>query len=105
MKYLGNAFSINMLNEFPVMVAIERIEPEFIPEDAVSVIGHADMAAVVSNVLGRPVEMNRTTVTLEAGDVLYLAQYRGPRLPEGTTELPEGSTIEWFEVNNTNRMN
>ena len=99
MKYLSNAFSLNMINvESFSHVRVKRIEPSSIPEDATSAIGHADTANVVSTILGRKVPANRTNVLLTEEDTLYVAQYRGPRLPEGATTLPEGATIEFLEV-------
>ncbi len=35
----------------------------------------------------------RRTSALEKGDVLYIPQYRGPRLKEGQITLPEGAKI------------
>ena len=42
--------------------------------------------------------MARISVTLQPGDVLYVAQLRGGRLPEGTTTLPEGFGFDWVRV-------
>jgi hypothetical protein len=42
--------------------------------------------------------MNRANVSLAAGDRVLVGQYSGPRLPEGTTTLPEGATIKWLVV-------
>jgi hypothetical protein len=53
---------------------------------------------VVGSLLGREVPMNRATVQLTAGDVLFVAQYSGPRLPEGATSLPDGAKIEFLRV-------
>jgi hypothetical protein len=61
-------------------------------------IGHADTANVVSSILGIEVQVNRINITLEPTDELIVAQYIGPRLPEGATELPEGSTIKFYHV-------
>jgi hypothetical protein len=57
-----------------------------------SVVGHADTAAV----LGVP--LNRATITLGVGDVVYVAHLRGGRLPDGTTSLPEGFRFDWVRV-------
>jgi hypothetical protein len=64
----------------------------------VSVVGHADTAAVFSEVMGGHVEFNRASVKLADGDILYVGQYSGPRLPEGATALPEGAKITWLKV-------
>jgi len=63
----------------------------------VSAIGHADTARVISRELGIEISADRRSVTL--GDELMLvAQYIGPRLPEGATELPSGARTEYFLV-------
>lgn len=108
---LLNAFSANMLAEFPVSVKFTEIdapsarlnlmlaaekdgEAEFIR----SAVGHADTSAVFQSELKIPVPCNRETVTLQAGDCAIIGQYSGPRLPEGATVLPEGATIRWILV-------
>lgn len=58
----------------------------------VSVIGHEDTAKVLE------VAYNRTSISLQPGDVLYVAQLVGGRLPEGSTTLPEGFKFEFFKV-------
>ena len=97
---LANAFSLNMLpaDLDSVNVLIEKVAPADVPANAESVIGHPDTARLVGQMLGREVPANRTTVTVAPGDVLYVAQYRGPRLAAGTTELPEGATITFYRV-------
>ena len=66
--------------------------------DFVSVIGHADTAAVVSNLLGKEVPCHRASIHLDTGDILYVAQVTGGRLPEGATTLPEGFSLTWLKV-------
>ena len=66
-------------------------------DTVVSAIGHADTARLVGAQLGVELQADRRTVTL--GDELTLvAQYVGPRLPEGATGLPQGARIEYFLV-------
>lgn len=98
--YLGNAFTLNMLREDVdfALVRVKKVEPHEVPADAISVIGHADTARVIGNILGREVVPNRCNVTLTPKEVLYVAQYRGPRLPEGATELPEGAKLTFYKV-------
>lgn len=108
---LLNAFSANMLAEFPVSVKFTEIdstsarlnlmlsaekdgEAEFIR----SAVGHSDTAAVLQSELKIPVPCNRETVTLRAGDCAIIGQYAGPRLPEGTAKLPKGASIKWVLV-------
>lgn len=95
--FLGNAFSLQMVAPTAICT-VEECLPEDIPEEAVSCIGHPDTAAVVSDVLGREVPCNRTNISLSDGDVLYVAQLTGGRLPEGTTRLPEGCTLTFRRV-------
>jgi hypothetical protein len=99
-----SAFSPNMLPLFDVGMAAVRFfaigveEARTLADGAPSAVGHETTAAVFSSTLGLTVEFNRTTTTLQSGDVALLGQYRGPRLAEGATELPEGATIQWLRV-------
>lgn len=99
---IGNAFSGNMLDltEMPVNVMFSKTDAETIKniDSLESCIGHIDTAAVVSDVLGRKIDANRTNVTLKKGDSMIIAQYVGPRLAEGTTKLPKGAKIEFLFV-------
>lgn len=88
--YLLNAFSLQMISEFPTNVKFEEVDT--IPNGLVSAIGHQDTA----NVLGVP--MNRVNVSLSKGDVAYIAQLQGGRLPEGATTLPNGFTFKFIKV-------
>ena len=98
--YLGNAFSLQMLDlAQPHLVKIEPVEiSEVSDADFVSAIGHTDTAVVVSGLLGKVVECQRINVRLEQGDTLYVAQVTGGRLPEGATKLPEGFTLTFLKV-------
>jgi hypothetical protein len=91
MTYIGSAFSLGMLPEGRAPLILELPErPSF--EGLTSVVGHADTAAILG------VAFNRSTLKLVPGDVLIVAQYDGPRLPEGATSLPEGARFRWFKV-------
>lgn len=99
--YILNAFSLNMVSQFPCDVRVDEITTAEAAEEAVtrtSAVGHADTAAVFTTVLGVEVPANRATVSLQKGDTVLVGQYRGPRLEEGTTTLPEGATIQWLLV-------
>jgi len=101
MKYILNAFSANMIKDFPVNVSFREVdanEAAVLADSATSAVGHADTAAVFSSVLGKPVAMNRANVSLSAGDSVLVGQYSGARLAEGATQLPEGATIKWLVV-------
>lgn len=64
----------------------------FWESDLVSAIGHADTAAVLG------VDCNRVNVTLRKGDIAFVAQLTGGRLPEGSTTLPEGFHFKFIKV-------
>ena len=99
MHILVNAFALSMLPmEAMNFVRVKKINPNEVPADVESAIGHVDTAKVVSNILGFEVKLNRVSIKLTESDVLYVAQYTGPRLPEGATTLPEGASLEFFEV-------
>lgn len=96
---LANAFSISMLPmEAMNFIRVKKINPNDIPADVESAIGHENTAKVVSSMLGFEVKPNRVSIRMSESDVLYVAQYTGPRLPEGATTLPEGASLEFFEV-------
>ena len=99
---LLNAFSVNQLAQFPVLARIDHIslaEAHALAADGVdSAVGHASTAAIFSRQLGVEIPYKRCNVSLEPGDRALLGQYRGPRLPEGATELPGESAVEWFLV-------
>lgn len=99
-KFLGNAFSLQMLDlAVKSNVTISPVTAAEVAESgAESVIGHADTANVVSSILGKEVPMNRVSVKLNPGDILYVAQVTGGRLPEGATTLPEGMEITFVKV-------
>lgn len=94
-----NAFSLNMFNPsicFPVFREANIDEVKSL--NLVSAIGHADTANVLSKILERNIPVNRSTVALNVGDTAIVAQYIGPRLPEGATTLPEGARIKFYLV-------
>lgn len=98
--YLGNAFALQMLDLSKVQhVTVTPVTAdEASKADFVSVIGHADTATVVSNLLGKEVVANRASISISKGDVLYVAQLTGGRLPEGSTTLPEGFALTFVRV-------
>lgn len=89
--YLLNAFSIQMIDE-SCNVTFEKIDKTMLPVGLTSAIGHQDTA----NVLG--VELNRVSVKLCKGDIAYIAQLTGGRLPEGSIKLPDGFKFEYWKV-------
>jgi hypothetical protein len=63
----------------------------------VSAIGHADTARLVGQQLGIELSADRRSIVL-GGEPVLVAQYVGPRLPEGATTLPDGARIDYFVV-------
>jgi len=110
MLKLANAFSLNMLStDIRIHVLVtKRISKEeakeLLKDGFENYIGHKDLANIVSNELGLPVEMNekRPNLVLQLEDLVVVAQYIGPRLPEGATELPPNARIEYFTVYSVN---
>lgn len=95
MKYLANAFSLQMLRKPDCLISVHQLDyDEFkvLTHDAYSVIGHKDIA----NILG--VNYNREELKLNPDDVLFIAQVWGGRLPEGTKEIPEGVELRFYCV-------
>lgn len=99
-KILGNAFSLQMLDTSvsSTIVVTPVTATEVASSNFVSVIGHPDTARVVSGLLGKEVAFNRANLHLGVGDVLYVAQVIGGRLPEGATTLPEGVSLQFLKV-------
>lgn len=101
MEYLCNAFSLQMLQGAEAAdISVLRMDgAPCLGEGVRCCIGHADTAAIVGRLVGRPgLKANRESVTLQPGDVVFVAQLTGGRLPEGATTLPEGFEIAWYEV-------
>jgi hypothetical protein len=71
---------------------VQVSEVKELPGGLTSAIGHADTAKILG------VECNRINVTLNSGDVAYVAQLQGGRLPEGATTLPEGFSFKYMKV-------
>ena len=88
--YVSNAFSLSMLNPIPPQgrtvkvrpVSLEEVKAILQEREYVSAVGHPSTAAVMSTLLGLPVEANRVSITLGVGDVLIVFQLQ-VRLEEG----------------------
>ena len=107
MNFIGNAFSLNMIEsakrgivtDFRVTKmdrskAIERLQET----EHKSVLGHRDIANVVSEDLYMDIQFNRETIKLREGDSMIVCQYSGPRLREGSVQLPPEAQIDYFLV-------
>lgn len=110
--YIANALSLSMLDREQQATQYYRVpRPITYAEvldrlasckkygaEIISCIGHADTAALFSNLLGQELPVNRISVKLIDGTGLIVGQYVGPRLAEGATNLPAGATIEWWAI-------
>lgn len=100
MLYLSNSFSLGMIPEQATIIvrskSIEGVKSILKMRKFTSIVGHKDIAEIMSKMLETPVAFNRQSVSLTYyDDEMIVAQYIGPRLPEGTTELPEDAKIEY----------
>ena len=108
MIFITNSFTLAMLPEWrltdsdtetnisvrPVADPVAWLaEAEQRHGTAVSSVGHADTAEIYSNELGRDVAFNRVSIEIGENTEVLVGQYFGPRLSEGTTELPVGAKI------------
>ena len=94
---LLNAFSLNMFNPSSCFPIFREVDVKYVKNMTLeSAIGHADTANILSNILERNIPVNRSTVSLDSGDEAVVAQYIGPRLPEGATQLPDGAIIKFY---------
>lgn len=95
MLYVGNAFSLQMLDlTRPNKVSVTPVDdPKTViaGREFASAVGHTDTARIFSDVLGAEVPAQRISIKLTAEDALLVGQYVGPRLPEGATTLPASS--------------
>ena len=105
--YITNAFSLNMLNREGYDLALRPINIEGVKnllanETWKSLVGHADVAAVMSSLIGVEIPVNRETAKFTGNDEWSLiVGHTGPRLTEGTVTLPEGAKIEFWQVYQT----
>jgi hypothetical protein len=98
-----NAFSINMLDGPESLVRFTKMSEREAKnlahqEPIVSAVGHSSTAGIFTRLLGTNIPANRVTISLRPGQVALVGQYRGPRLEEFATELPEGSAIDWLMI-------
>jgi hypothetical protein len=102
---VANAISLNMLPPdctsggiiFRRVTADEAQRLVREANEVASAIGHADTARLISQQLGVELPPDRRSVLL-GDEPMLIAQYVGPRLPEGATELPLGARVEFFLV-------
>ena len=100
---LFNAFSIQMISSLEeASVSFKKISvgqaKNLLAGEVESYIGHADTAVVISDMLGMNVPAQRRFGSLVPGETAIVAQVVGGRLPEGCTTLPDGFSIQFFQV-------
>lgn len=104
MVYVVNAFSLNMLDlskKLKVIIKpikIEKIKDILDKNEYKSAIGHKDLVNIIYSEFGLEFEANRVSLKLNKKDSLIVFQYIGSRLAEGTTKLPENSTIKTYKI-------
>ena len=88
-------------------LSVRQAKDLLIAEGVESAVGHADTAAIFSNLLGVEIPENRRSVDVsematygvsDRGRCFLAGLYQGPRLLEGSTTLPEGASIAFFLV-------
>lgn len=89
---VGNVFTFGFLEDPNVTIKSSQISWEEFDEvlkneEFVNYMGHEDVAHMVG------LKMNRISISVHQGAKIFLAQYEGPRLPEGCTTLPKGAKL------------
>ena len=90
--YVQNVITPNMNSEvelvqIPTPITWEELDQVLQDGNYINSMGHDDIAKMVG------LTKNRISISLQDGDVVYIAQYIGPRLKEGQTTLPKGAKI------------
>jgi len=103
MKYLGNAFSLQMIDSDidSYIIDVKNINIEQAKEEvcnAICVVGHQDTMAVINEQLNTEFNANRVSIKLGLDDKLIVAQLIGGRLPEGCSRLPDNFSLKYYIV-------
>lgn len=105
--YVGSFFSISMIDCMSEEGKNIFIQPILNPKkwviekgekNIISCIGHEDTVKLINDKLGTRFPYARINISMVEGDIMLVAQYTGPRLPEGATTLPEGTTLRYYEI-------
>lgn len=96
--YLLNGFSFLMS-----LIDAGSIDYKFIEKedarlkciDAVSKVGQRNLAKVLTNEFGFPVEYTPGNIELQDGDKFVIAYLTGKKLPDNATTLPRNVVIEY----------
>ena len=94
MRFVCNAFSLQMvklLSQFS-FIGGEITEEQFkhFSKGAKSFVGHKAAAEEMG------VEYNRDDLLLSPGDLLFVRQLSGKRLPEGVNTMPDNVEIKFY---------
>ena len=95
--YHMRAAAAAVLQFIPITTATAK-ECLYMSDKIDSFIGHADTAAMVGVDLELPLVPNMEKYVFSQSDTIIVAQYTGPRLPEGCKSLPEGSKLDYWLV-------
>jgi hypothetical protein len=101
--YLGNAFSLSMVDvqDKPVTVEFRRVGLDevkaILNNGFVSAVGHPGTASALSRILGIEVPANRVSIQLQPGDTLVVFQLALGRLPIGKELTEEEILNAWKE--------
>lgn len=111
MLYISNTFSADLFtNVLPRKGMVDAFIKRYNADEAwrrvslldrdeiVSLVNDADLASVLTTLLGRTIEVNKDRTSLKMGDELIWVQYNGPKLLEGATMLPKGSEIVFLGI-------
>ena len=97
MIYVSNAFRLSMSRgavSHPIQLKLAK---SFATSDGVeSAIGNEYACRLINKILKTNFKVNRKSFPLVDGDILIIAQYVGPRPPEGSQSLPKGARIQWY---------
>ena len=95
MLYIGNAFSISMLEGDKSIVNIQKISKEevkdiLISTPFISAVGHSSTAEVLTVLLETKIETNRISISLNRNDKLIVFQLK--------TRIEEGKILTQEEI-------
>jgi hypothetical protein len=101
--YLGNAFSLSMIEvqDKPVTVEFRKVSIDEVKAISssgfVSAVGHPGTASALSRILSVEVPANRVSIQLQPGDTLIVFQLALGRLPLGKELTEEEILNAWKE--------
>ena len=103
MNYISNVFSLNMILDRKVQsgsIDFNVVNKEDIPDNVQSMIHYDNVAAILSDELGRdiPVAERGKRVNMKTGDSLYLAMINGGPINKDAKTLPKGRTITYVMI-------